>query len=455
MSGIRADVVVVGAGTAGSYFAWRMAEKGFSVVVVEEKKLGTLGEHIDIFHFDEIRFEQFGVPPPKGEEFVGYYEDGKMWPPDGENYKLVDYAFYVMRLPLFISRLNGYAMDAGAEIVEKTRYESPIIREGSLVGIRARQRGKSIEVRAPLTVDASGIRSVVRTSLPVGMGIETDPIEPQDTLHVILEYWDEIEEPRPWGLNFYPFHKTFFNPSYGDGAILGVGQPGSFEESSRVLEEFKRERFPHRHKLIKTCRGTTPYRRPPYSLVTSGFMVVGDAAFTTKPFSGEGVSSGFTGCKIASEVAAGALEKEYTSREALWEYNVRYFRDQGAKFAALMAQLPAAATLSRDDVNYLFEADVVFNGEDFTQINRDFETETSLAKTLRTLAKLMWGAAKGRFRRESLGKLIAVQRISSKLRKLYEKYPETPQRAEDWIQKVDSLWAESKKLGWAEKQSVQ
>jgi len=447
LSEIRADVIVVGAGTAGSYFAWKMAEKGFNVAVVEEKKLGTLGEHIDIFHFDEIRFKQFGIPSPKGEELVGKYRDGKMWPPDGDNYKVINYTFCVMRLPLFISRLNGYAMDAGTKIFDKTKYVAPIIKKETLTGIRAKRNGESLDFLAPITVDASGIRSVVRTSLPDKMGIETDPIKPEDTLHVILEYWDEIEEPFPKGLNFYPFHKTFFNPSYGEGAILGVGQPISFENSRKVLEEFKKERFQQKHKLVKTCQGWTPFRRPPYSLVANGFMVVGDAAFTTKPFSGEGVSSGFTGCKVASEIATQALEKGDVSKESLWDYNVGYFTDQGAKFAALMAQLPAAATLTRSDVNYLFDVDVIFNGEDFSQINRDFEVKSSLGKTLGTLGKLLMGVIKGGLRRESLGKLIAVQRISSKLRKLYENYPKNPQKIDEWIHKVEPLWKESKKLG--------
>ena len=72
LSEIRADVVVVGAGTAGSYFAWRMVEKGFDIVVVEKKKLGSLGEHIDIFHIfqrlsSKLRklYENYPTTPPK------------------------------------------------------------------------------------------------------------------------------------------------------------------------------------------------------------------------------------------------------------------------------------------------------------------------------------------------------------------------------------------------------
>ncbi|MHA1168820.1 MAG: hypothetical protein ACTSRU_13410, partial [Candidatus Hodarchaeales archaeon] len=71
----------------------------------------------------------------------------------------------------------------------------------------------------------------------------------------------------------YPYHKTFCNPSYGDGAILGVGQPGSYELSKKVQEEFLRERFQYEHRLIKTAKGTTPYRRSPFSIVADNFIV--------------------------------------------------------------------------------------------------------------------------------------------------------------------------------------
>ena len=76
-------------------------------------------------------------------------------------------------------------------------------------------------------------------------------------------------------------------------------------------------------------------------------MTVGDAAFMTKPFSGEGVTSGFTACQIAVETIDEAIKNGDVSKAALWPLNHRYFTDQGAKFAGLFAQLPAAAELSR------------------------------------------------------------------------------------------------------------
>ena len=46
------------------------------------------------------------------------------------------------------------------------------------------------------------------------------------SLYVILQYWDDLCEDFPKGLNFYPFHKAFINPGYGEGMIVGI-TPGN------------------------------------------------------------------------------------------------------------------------------------------------------------------------------------------------------------------------------------
>ncbi len=78
----QADVIVVGAGSAGSYFAWQLSRAGFRVLVLEARRLVDLGKHIEIFHMDQVRFDEFGIPHPEPPELIHTEEVGRSWSPD-------------------------------------------------------------------------------------------------------------------------------------------------------------------------------------------------------------------------------------------------------------------------------------------------------------------------------------------------------------------------------------
>jgi digeranylgeranylglycerophospholipid reductase len=439
---LQADAVVVGAGTSGCYFAWRLGQAGFRTLVLERLPLDQMGQAVDVFHMDEVRFDQFELEHPSGDELLGHYPSGLAWSPDLQVANQVDYAFYVMHKPSFTQRMHRLARQAGGEILDRVEVVEPIVEEGSVVGVRATRDGQPLEARGSLVVDASGIDGVLRTKLPDQISVEADAITADDTLYVCLEFRDDLGEGVPKGLNFYPFHKAFWNPSRGSGAILGIGQPGGYEVAWQRHAEWREEYFGDPGRVVKRTQGRTPYRRSPYSLVGDGFMAMGDAAFQTKPFSGEGVTSSFTACQIAAEVAAEALRAGDTGRATLWAYNLRYFRDQGAKFAAMFVQLPAAAELSRREVDFLFHSDLIFSSEEFEQMNLHYATEMSLGKTLAMGAKLLGGVLTGRFSWGSLQRLLDVSGRATKIRALYERYPEDPGAFEPWVSEAKSLWGE-------------
>jgi flavin-dependent dehydrogenase len=439
---LRADVVVVGAGTSGCYFAWRMCQAGYRVVVLEKQRLEDLGRSIGIFHMDEVRFDQFGLPHPSGPELVGHYATGLAWSPDRQVQNKVQYAFYVMDKPAFHQRMIGYVLDAGGQILAEVDVVEPIIEDGSVSGVRARRSDQDLEVHGRIVVDASGLDGALRTRLPAELGIETEPITVDEMLFVCLEYRADLPDGYPTGLNFYPFHKAFWNPSRGTEVILGIGQPGSYDYAWQKHRQWREAYFGDPGRVVRRTQGRTPYRRSPYSLVGNGFMVMGDAAFQTKPFSGEGVTSSFTACQIATEVAGAALQAGDVSRQALWPYNVRYFRDQGAKFASMFVQLPAAAELSRTEVDFLFHHDLVFSSEDFRQMNLHYATEMDLAKTLSMAANLLWGVLGGQFSVASVRRLLDVSSRAERIRKHYERFPDHPAAFDQWLDGVRPLWGE-------------
>lgn len=438
----QADVIVVGAGSAGCYFAWQMAKNGFSVIILESKKFADLGKQIEIFHMDKVRFDQFDIPHPRGDELLHTEDVGYTWSPDLKIKQPVKYTFYVMHMPSFMQRIQSYARKAGARLVENASVNKLLMDKGTVVGVSGKLNGADFEARGKLIVDASGLAGAVRTKLPDDFGIENKPVPPEKCLYVCLELRDEIPAGFPTGSNSYLFHKAFWNKSYGNGAILGIGQPISFDHAWQLHKEWREEYFGNPGKILAKRQGAIPFVRSPYNLVGNGLMLIGDAANQNKPFSGEGVTSGFTAAKIAAEVAAKALQKGSTSKESLWEYNHCYQSGQGAKFAAGLAQLPAAAELTRKDVNYLFKHNIIFSSADFEELNNNYEIVFTTGKLIKVGLVLIWGVITGQFASSSLKKFLGASGQASKIKEHYSKYPANPADFEPWRTEAKRLWNE-------------
>ena len=56
------DVIIVGSSTSGAFLARTMAEKGFSVKVIERDSLGNVGRKMDIVHIAKADFSKFDLP---------------------------------------------------------------------------------------------------------------------------------------------------------------------------------------------------------------------------------------------------------------------------------------------------------------------------------------------------------------------------------------------------------
>ena len=443
------DILIVGAGAAGSYFGWQMARRGYSVVIVERSERASVGKRLDVFHIDSVKFAEFGVPPPDEDspEFCVILEKGISYSPEGKYPKAVRYPFHVMRLPLFLQRLFTLAESEGAELEFSTEFTRLVHQDGRISGAVVRRGGEELTVRARLVVDASGINAVVRTTLPVGYGVENFKTAPDEKFYVVLRYitWLDADRPRTVDSEGWTFYKAWVAPSFHErGAIIGIGATGSYDHAEEIFREFAAAITLPPHQVDKIERGVTPYRRPPYSLVGDGFLCLGDSACLTKPFSGEGVTSGWTLCKIALEVVDQVLQKdEYLTADSLWPVNVRYFRDQGAKFAGILATVPSAANVSKRENSYLFEKDVIFSEDDLTEMNRDFEMHLTTGKILRIVGVIFLGLLSGNYSLASLKALLRSVRISGKIRGHYERFPEARSGFTSWVDTAEDLWRQA------------
>ena len=80
------DVAVIGGATSGSFFARKMAEKGYNVLVIDRNPLEKIGTRYDIFHIGRKEFERFGIPRPvKGDkEWAFEFETNYTAAPSGK-----------------------------------------------------------------------------------------------------------------------------------------------------------------------------------------------------------------------------------------------------------------------------------------------------------------------------------------------------------------------------------
>ncbi len=440
------DAVIIGAGTAGTYFAKLLAEKGFKVLVVDKSSREDLGKRLDIFHIDKELFDRFGIPAPSAsdEDYVTEFEYTISKSAFDEFPKRINYPFVVMRLPHFLARLTSWAEKSGVSYAFNTEFVDFIYAGDQISGAILNQNGNTLKVNSRLVADASGISSVGRRKLKNGYGVENFEIGPHEKFYVILRYV-KLKNPETDRVTYnitWPYYKTWIAPQlHEDGAIFGVGANFSYDYAEEIYQKFisQVKLPPHEVQFIE--KGTTPYRRPPYSFVADGFVALGDSACLTKPYSGEGITSGWVLSKIAAEEFSQAMQDgKYPDTKSVWNTNVRYQRGQGADFAYMMCTLIGAVNSTAKENHYQFKKNIVFNEKDMTDMNRDFAVNLSFGSTISLVFKILIGLITGNISLSTLKALIRAVLTADKLRKHYQKYPEEISSFEIWKQKADTLW---------------
>lgn len=161
------DVLIIGAGPAGTSAAAVLAEKGHRVLVLEREKFPRyhIGESLLPFCYGPL--ERLGlIPKLKASHFVKKYSvqfvspNGKASQPfyffNRFDRETIAQTWQVLRSD-FDQMLLENARAKGATVLEETEVTSFIREAGRVVGVRARgPGGAELEWRAPMTLDCSG-----------------------------------------------------------------------------------------------------------------------------------------------------------------------------------------------------------------------------------------------------------------------------------------------------------
>jgi len=441
------DVLVIGGATTGSYFARGLAVRGYKVLVIDVRPETEIGAKYDIFHIAKPDFTRFGLPDPvAGEDLAFEFSGSRTFSAFGHHPKIGTGTVVGMHMHAYTLRMNAWAKAAGAEFRYETRFLDFIYEDGKIAGATILEHGEKKEVRTLLVADCSGIPSVARTKLPEGYGVETFAIGPKDMFYVILRYVNYLDESDYLkGSRSWTFYKTWEAPQADPrGAILGIGANFGFDFAEKIYQKFEAAIPLPRHVLDHKERGTTPYRRPPYSFVADGFIAMGDAACLTKPHAGEGVTSAMVQADIAIEVIDGLLKKRQPlSRENLWPVNKRYYAGQGKNYAGMLATLVGAVSTTPKENEYFFKKDIIFSAKSFAKMGEDKPLAFTTKEMVQMALRMIWGVLTFRVRIRTITSLLRAMKNGGIITDLYADYPERAENFAAWVKRADEVWAKT------------
>ena len=315
MSGQLYDVIVVGAGPAGSYIAHELASSGYDVAVFEEKNAPGL----NVCCTGIVSTECFQSLDPGTDVILTKVNSAKFFSPSGRCLKLQTervQAYVVNRL-LFDKAIASKAQSQGAQYF----FSSPVIDiipgkdsiQAETLWLGARE---IFSARA--VVLANGFKPKLSRKLDLGK-IKNYLVGAQAEIEV--KNVDEFE--------------VYFGQEIAPGAFAWL-VPTSANKAYVGLLAISQAKL-HLQKLLNnlSCQGRITSREveigqkaiPVGTLARSygdRVLVIGDAAGQVKPTTGGGIYFGHLGAKIAAEVLDEALSSDNLTAGQLSCYQKRW-----------------------------------------------------------------------------------------------------------------------------------
>jgi digeranylgeranylglycerophospholipid reductase len=313
------DVVVIGAGPAGSMAAYAAAQKGVSVLMLEKDREPGVpvrcGEAVSRKSLEEFippdekwisaKINKFSMTAPNGKEvIIEFSETGVVL-----ERKIFDYA------------LAERAVRAGAKMLTKAYVNGLVYNDGRIAGVKYERLGEQKEARAGIVIAADGVES--RAGRWAGLETAVDFRDMESCAQVTAA-----------GLNingdtcYFYFGRRVAPEGYlwvfpkGNGmANIGVGVSGltgKTKSARKYLEGFIEKKFPDAA-VLTTVAGGVPCSVTLEKITVPGLMLAGDAARQVNPLSGGGIASGMAAGKMAGRIAAEAILENKPEKINLYE----------------------------------------------------------------------------------------------------------------------------------------
>ena len=325
----RYDIVVIGAGPAGSVAARFAAENGASVLMLERDRepgipvrCGEAVSHKGIAPFIDI-----------DKRWIASQIDiAKLTSPNGESALMYNNGTgYVLERRIFDTALCELAAKHGARLITKADALDLIKEKDKITGVKYRYMGETREVKCDIVIAADGTESRVGRWAGINTTVALRDIDTcvQYTLAGLNLKKDTCEF--YFGNEVSPGGYVWIFPKSDSTANVGIGIAGhlSHEKGPKeYLDEFVARRFPDAT-ITYTMYGGVPTAATLKEIVKDNFMIVGDAARQVNPITGGGIVQGMIAGSIAGKVAAEAVNKGQFDAKFLKKYRKEWDKTLG------------------------------------------------------------------------------------------------------------------------------
>ena len=386
----RYDVVVVGAGPAGSVTAKKAAEHGLDVLLIERNQ--EIGVPVKCAEGVSKEIERF-IPFDK-RWVCAEVKGANVYAPDGTKVVMAEDKMeevgYVLERRLFDKALASEAAHAGADVRVKTEACGLIKENGYAKGVSVRCMDGNKRIYADIVVGADGVESNVGRWAGINTRLRPSSIEVcAEFLMCNIDIDKEHSEFFP-GSEIAPKGYAWVFPKGEDCANVGLGICGDVSgEQHRAIDylrAFVRSKFPH-GKIIAEMYGAVPVCGLIKESVAGGLVLVGDAAWHVNPLTCGGILYAMHAGEIAGEVIAKAVQENDVSKKRLAEYNACWRRDFGKRLGMGLKAKDFFFKLSDKDLNTLAHSLAGVKIHELT-------TEALLLELVKRNPKMLFGLAK-------------------------------------------------------------
>ena len=384
------DIIVVGAGPAGSMAARRAALGGATVLLLEKDP--SVG--IPVLCAEAISTEGLTRFFPKNELKPQWLcttiEGVTVQSPSGRSLRVNHPAAgYVLERKIFDRDLALLAVSAGAELQVSTSAVQLVYEQGKLAAVEMKKDGQTFQVAAKLVIGADGVESIIGRQAGLCQALPLDDIY-SNVQYTLAGITCDPHYPEFWvGQNVAPGGYFWVFPK-GDGwANVGLGLTPALtgKRPKQYLDEIIQKRYPNAS-VVEYISGAVP-SRPLKKMSGSQVLLCGDSARLADPSSGGGIASALWSGDLAGQAAAEAVRRNDLGDQSLQSYDQAWNKAYGSELRLRLAVKQIYSRLDDQQMEELFDVmRDLLEGKTVTAID---SRELMLAAVKHSPKLLKWG----------------------------------------------------------------